>query len=102
MAVNTKKPDRRSVELNTAVFHRDFAEIHPFQDGTGRVGRLVCFKECLRFNIVPFIIEDSKKMFYYRGLREWNNKQGFLIEACLDGQDTYKALLKYFDIEYND
>ena len=83
-------------------FHREFEKIHPFQDGNGRVGRLIAFKECLRFNIVPFIIEDSKKMFYYRGLKEWNSEQGFLIETCLDGQDTYKALLKYFDIPFND
>ena len=82
--------------------HHDFEIIHPFQDGNGRVGRLVAFKECLRFNIVPFIIEDSKKMFYYRGLKEWNSERGFLIETCLDGQDTYKALLKYFDIPFND
>ena len=60
---------------------------------------MIAFKECLRNNIVPFIIEDAKKMFYYRGLREWNNERGFLIETCLDGQDTYKALLKYFEIE---
>jgi len=83
-------------------FHHDFEKIHPFQDGNGRVGRLIAFKECLRFNIVPFIIEDSKKMFYYRGLKEWDNEQGFLIETCLDGQDTYKALLNYFGIEYNE
>jgi DNA-binding Xre family transcriptional regulator/fido (protein-threonine AMPylation protein) len=83
-------------------FHHDFEKIHPFQDGNGRVGRLIAFKECLRFNIVPFIIEDSKKMFYYRGLKEWNSEQGFLIETCLDGQDTYKALLRYFDIPFND
>ena len=83
-------------------FHHDFEKIHPFQDGNGRVGRLIAFKECLRFNVVPFIIEDSKKMFYYRGLKEWNNEQGFLIETCLDGQDTYKVLLNYFDIEYNE
>ena len=83
-------------------FHHDFEKIHPFQDGNGRVGRLIAFKECLRFNIVPFIIEDSKKMFYYRGLKEWNNEQGFLVETCLDGQDTYKALLNYFGIEYNE
>jgi DNA-binding Xre family transcriptional regulator len=82
--------------------HHDFEKIHPFQDGNGRVGRLVAFKECLRFNIVPFIIEDSKKMFYYRGLKEWNREPGFLIETCLDGQDTYKALLNYFGIEYNE
>lgn len=82
--------------------HHDFEKIHPFQDGNGRVGRLIAFKECLRFNIVPFIIEDSKKMFYYRGLKEWNSERGFLIETCLDGQDTYKELLKYFDIPFND
>ena len=82
-------------------FHHDFEKIHPFQDGNGRVGRLIAFKECLRFGIVPFIIEDSKKIFYYRGLKEWNNEQGFLVETCLDGQDTYKALLKYFEIPFN-
>ena len=81
-------------------FHRSFEKIHPFQDGNGRVGRLICFKECLRFNIVPFIIEDSKKMFYYRGLKEWDRERGFLIETCLDGQDTYKALVKYFEIDF--
>ena len=83
-------------------FHHDFEKIHPFQDGNGRVGRLIAFKECLRFNIVPFIIEDSKKMFYYRGLKEWNNERGFLVETCLDGQDAYKVLLNYFGIEYNE
>ena len=83
---------------NIIQFHHDFEKIHPFQDGNGRVGRLIAFKECLRFGIVPFIIEDRKKMFYYRGLKEWNSEKGFLIETCLDGQDTYKALLRYFDI----
>ena len=87
---------------NIIKFHHDFEKIHPFQDGNGRVGRLIAFKECLRFNIVPFLIEDSKKMFYYRGLKEWNSEKGFLIETCLDGQDTYKALLRYFDIHFND
>lgn len=83
-------------------FHHDFEKIHPFQDGNGRVGRLIAFKECLRFHIVPFIIEDSKKIFYYRGLKEWNRERGFLIETCLDGQDTYKALLKYFEIPFEE
>ncbi len=80
-------------------FHYRFEKIHPFQDGNGRVGRLIAFKECLRYDIIPFIIEDAKKLFYYRGLREWNNERGFLLETCLDGQDTYKALLKYFELE---
>ena len=83
-------------------FHHDFEKIHPFQDGNGRVGRLIAFKEALRFDIVPFIIEDSKKMFYYRGLKEWNNEKGFLIETCLDGQDTYKTLLRYFGIPFSE
>lgn len=81
-------------------FHYEFERIHPFQDGNGRVGRLICFKECLRHNIVPFIIEDGKKPFYYRGLTEWENERIYLIATCLDGQDAYKALLKYFEVGY--
>ena len=80
-------------------FHAEFEKIHPFQDGNGRVGRLVALKECLRFNIVPFLIEDSKKMFYYRGLSEWDDEKGWLTDTCLDGQDTFRRLLETFEIE---
>ncbi len=76
--------------------HFRFECIHPFQDGNGRVGRLIAFKECLKHNIIPFIIEDQKKIYYYRGLREYENERGFLVETCYDGQDTYKALINYF------
>lgn len=82
-------------------FHAAFEKIHPFQDGNGRVGRLVALKECLRYNIVPFLIEDSKKAFYYRGLSEWDNEKGYLTDTCLDGQDTFRRLLKMFEIETN-
>lgn len=81
-------------------FHVKFECIHPFQDGNGRVGRLIMFKECLKYNIVPFIIEDNLKLFYYRGLKEWNNEKGYLTDTCLTAQDKYKAYLDYFRIEY--
>ena len=81
-------------------FHVRFERIHPFQDGNGRVGRLIMFKECLKYNIVPFIIEDDLKMFYYRGLKEWNREKGYLIDTCLTAQDKYKAYLDYFRIDY--
>ena len=80
--------------------HAEFEYIHPFQDGNGRVGRLVALKECLRHNIIPFIIEDSKKSFYYRGLTEWRNEKGWLIDTCLDGQDTFTRLLDMLDIPH--
>ena len=83
-------------------FHVKFERIHPFQDGNGRVGRLIMFKECLKYNIVPFIIEDNLKMFYYRGLKEWNQEKGYLIDTCLTAQDRYKAYLDYFRIPYNE
>ena len=69
-------------------------------DGNGRVGRLIMFKECLKYNIIPFIIEDNLKMFYYRGLKEWNNEKGYLTDTCLTAQDKYKAYLDYFRIAY--
>ena len=85
---------------NIIEFHCRFERIHPFQDGNGRVGRLIALKECLRYGIVPFIIEDSKKAFYYRGLSEWENENGYLTGTCLDGQDTFKRLMSMFDIQF--
>ncbi|MNK49115.1 Fic/DOC family protein [compost metagenome] len=81
-------------------FHHKFEIIHPFQDGNGRVGRLIIFKECLANNIVPFIIDEELKLFYYRGLQEWNHIKEYLMDTCLTAQDNYKAILNYFEIEY--
>ena len=82
-------------------FHYRFESIHPFQDGNGRVGRLLMFKECLKYNIVPFIIDEKLKMFYYRGLKEWKQEKGYLIDTCLAAQDQFKVYLDYFRIEYD-
>ena len=79
-------------------FHAEFESIHPFQDGNGRVGRLIAFKECLRWNVIPFIIEDAKKAFYYRGLMNWRRERGWLLDTCRDGQDAFKAILRMLDI----
>lgn len=92
----TKKTFRDLVD-----FHYRFEAIHPFQDGNGRVGRLILFKECLANGIVPFIITEKLKWFYYRGLQNWLNTEGYLLDTCLTAQDEYKILLDYFRIEWN-
>lgn len=81
-------------------FHVRFERIHPFQDGNGRVGRLILFKECLKYGIVPFIIEDDLKLFYYRGLKEWGHENGYLTDTILTAQDRFKKYLDYFRIRY--
>ena len=92
---------QKVITINDVIaFHAEFEYIHPLQDGNGRVGRLVALKECLRHNIIPFIIEDSKKYYYYRGLSEWKNEKGWLTDTCLDGQDTFVRLLDALDIPH--
>ena len=83
-------------------FHVRFESIHPFQDGNGRVGRLIMFKECLKHNIVPFIITEELKMFYYRGIKEWKDERGYLKDTCLTAQDAMKENLNYFGVKYED
>ena len=81
-----------------AKFHLVFERIHPFQDGNGRIGRIIAFKECLKNNIVPFVIMDKDKLFYYRGLKEYQNKteKGYLIDTCLNAQDQYARMIEYY------
>ena len=91
---------KKDITLEDIVaFHAEFEYIHPFQDGNGRVGRLIAFKECLRHNIIPFIIEDSKKNYYYRGLSNWKSEKGYLIGTFQDGQDTFIKLMNMLDID---
>ena len=89
--------EKTEVTLEDIVeFHVAFERIHPFQDGNGRVGRLIMFKECLKHDIIPFIIDEEHKLFYYRGLKEWNSERGYLIDTCLSAQDKFKAVLSKF------
>ncbi|MBE7634961.1 cell filamentation protein Fic [Tenacibaculum finnmarkense genomovar ulcerans] len=113
--IETSKPNKVKEDIDTLLkiynkkenieifdiidFHYEFEKIHPFQDGNGRVGRLIIFKECLKHNIVPFIIQDEFKFFYYRGLSEYPKIKGYLTDTCLSAQDNYKELMKYFEIE---
>lgn len=98
LASYNRKPDKTLEDL--IAFHVAFESIHPFQDGNGRVGRLILFKECLKNGIVPFIIDEDLKLFYYRGLHEWNTERGYLIDTCLSAQDKFKKYLGYFRIPY--
>lgn len=87
----------KQVTINEIIeFHTRFEKIHPFQDGNGRVGRIIAFKECLKNNIVPFIILDKDKLFYYRGLKEYKNETGFLVDTCLNAQDQYVKMIEYY------
>lgn len=98
LASYNRMPDKTLEDL--IAFHVAFESIHPFQDGNGRVGRLILFKECLKNGIVPFIIDEDLKLFYYRGLHEWNTERGYLIDTCLSAQDKFKKYLDYFRIPY--
>lgn len=116
--IETTKPENVAKEIKTLLeeynakpeitfddildFHVRFELIHPFQDGNGRVGRLIMFKECIKYNIVPFIITEELKMFYYRGIKEWKDERGYLKDTCLTAQDAMKESLNYFGVKYED
>jgi Fic family protein len=100
MLANYHKIEQKTIE-DIIAFHYQFEIIHPFQDGNGRVGRLIILKECLNNNVVPFIIDEELKLFYYRGLQEWKNIKGYLMDTCLTAQDNYKATLQYFEIGFD-
>ncbi len=85
---------------DVVAFHWNFERIHPFQDGNGRIGRLLLFKECLKHGVVPFIIDEELKLYYYRGLKEWENDRAYLLDTCLAAQDKFKTWLDYFKIKY--
>ena len=98
-ALIEKYNEKKTVTFEDIIdFHVSFERIHPFQDGNGRVGRLIIFKECLKHNIVPFIIDETHKLFYYRGLKEWSSERGYLLDTCLSAQDKFKEILRKFEI----
>ena len=87
----------KQITINEIIeFHYRFESIHPFQDGNGRIGRIIMFKECLKNNIIPFIIFDKDKLFYYRGLKEYKNEKGYLVDTCLNAKDQYANVINYF------
>ena len=94
---NYNKKEEISLE-DIVAFHVEFERIHPFQDGNGRVGRLIMFGECLKHNIIPFIIDEEHKLFYCRGLKQWDFEQGYLIDTSLSAQDNFKLILMKFEI----
>ena len=96
---NTIGINDKSVSVDDIIdFHVKFERIHPFQDGNSRIGRLIMFKECLKHNITPFIIDEKHKLFYYRGLKEWGEEKGYLRDTVLSCQDNFCEILKYFRI----